>query len=86
MVEDAVSGAKIAPLPPALAVACLSLCLQWGGGLVSSLLALLWYSLSPLLCVRTWQCLRLELFAGKFSLFLSISFFLCLWLSHILGC
>ena len=35
---------------------------------VHSQLALLWYSLIPLFCERTWQCLRLELFAGKFFL------------------
>ena len=39
-----------------------------GGGLVRSWLALLWYSLSPLFCEWAWQCLRLELFTGKFSL------------------
>jgi len=32
LVEDAISGAKIAPRPPALAVARLSLCLWWGMG------------------------------------------------------
>ena len=40
-----------------------------GDGLVRSQLALLWYSLSPLFCEWTQQCLRLELFMGKFSLF-----------------
>ena len=32
LVEDAISGAKIAPYVPALAVACLPLCLWWGDG------------------------------------------------------
>ena len=53
-----------------------------GDGLVCTLLALLWYSLSPLFCGWALQCLRLELFMGKFSL----SFSLSLWLSHSLGC
>ena len=44
-----------------------------GDGLARSRLALLWYSLSPLFCER--QCLRLELFLGKFSLSLSFFFF-----------
>ena len=38
-----------------------------GDGLVHSWLGLLWYLLSHLFCQRTWQCLRLELFTGKFS-------------------
>ena len=42
-----------------------------GVGPVRSRLALLWYSLSPLFCEWAWQCLRLELFMGKFSLALS---------------
>ena len=57
-----------------------------GGGLVRSWLALLWYSLSPLFCEQARQCLRLELFLGKFSLSLFSLFFLSLWLSHCLGC
>ena len=32
LVEDAISGAKVAPRLPALAVACLPLCLRCGGG------------------------------------------------------
>ena len=51
-----------------------SLCLV-GDGPVRSRLALLWYSLSPLFCERAWQCLSLGLFAGQFSLSLSLSFF-----------
>ena len=50
LVEDAVSGAENAPYLPAQAVTCLPLCLQWGDGLVHSRLALLWYSLNPLIC------------------------------------
>ena len=48
-------------------------------GPVRSWLALLWYSFSPLFCEWVWQCLRLELFAGKFSL--SFLFFIFLFLS-----
>ena len=44
-------------------------------GLVHCQLALLWYLLSPLFCQWTWQCLRLELFVGKFSLSVSCLFF-----------
>ena len=43
-----------------------------GHGPVRSQLALLWYSVSPLFCERAWQCPRLELFVGKFSLSLSL--------------
>ena len=84
---DGVSGAKLAPRFPALAVARLPPCLWWGSGPVRCWLALLWYLLSPLFCEQAQQCLRLELFAGKFSLSLSSVFFsssLCL--SHSLGC
>ena len=42
LMEDAISGAKIAPCLLALAIACLPLCLQLGEGLVRSQLALLW--------------------------------------------
>ena len=37
-------------------------------GPVCCWLAFLWYSLIPLFCEQAWQCLRLELFTGKFSL------------------
>ena len=50
LVEDAISGAKIASHLLALAVACLPLFLWRGEGLVSNQLALLWYSLNPLFC------------------------------------
>ena len=78
LVEDAISGAEIAPRLQALAVAHLPLCLQQAERLVCSQLALLWYSLSPLFCEQARQFLRLELFVGKFSLFFSLS----LWLSQ----
>ena len=48
-----------------------------GNGPVHCQLALLWYSLSPLFCEQAWQCLRFELFMGKFSLPL-LSLFLSL--------
>ena len=75
LVEDAVSGAEIAPCLLALAVTRLPLCLQQGDGLVHSRLAPLWYLLNPLFCEQARLCLRLELFTGKFSLSLSLSFF-----------
>ena len=81
LVEDAVSGANIAPCLPALA--CLPLCPRRGNGPVHSRLALLWYSLNPLFCEQARLCLRLEFFMTKFSL--SLSFFFSLWLSHSLG-
>ena len=49
LVEDAISGAKIAPCLLALAVASsLGIGLWWWDGLVRSWLALLWYLLNPL--------------------------------------
>ena len=57
LVEDAVSGAKIAPCLLALAVAHRPPCLWWGDGLVRSRLTLLWYSLSPLFCERAGSAL-----------------------------
>ena len=80
-VQDAISGSEIAPCLQALAVACLSLFLWCGDGLVHSRLALLWCSLSPLFCEWARLHLRLELFKGMYS-----PFFSCLWLSHSLGC
>ena len=77
LIEDAISGVEIAPCLLALAAARQPLCLLWREGLVQSQLALLWYLLSPLFCEQALQCLRLELFTGKFSLslfcFLSLS-------------
>ena len=58
-----------------------------GEGPVHSWLALLWYLPSPLFCEQVWQCLKLELFTGKFSL--TLFFFLSLaipqfgFLSHV---
>ena len=62
------SGSGCCP-PASLALA--------GDGPVNSQLALFWCSLSPLFCEWTQQCLKLELFAGKFflSFFLFLSFF-----------
>ena len=55
-----------------------------GHGPVCSQLALLWYSVSPLFCEQAWQCPRLELFVGKFSLFLfSLAIALSGLLSHV---
>ena len=68
LVEDAISGAEIAPHLQALAVARLPVCLQQVEGLVHSQLALLWYSFSPLFCEWARLCLMLELCMGKFSL------------------
>ena len=83
LVEDAISGAEFAPHLLDLAVARLSVCLQWWDGPVCSWLALLWYSLNPLFYEQARLHLRLELCSGK----LSLSFFpLSLWLSHSLGC
>ena len=62
--EDVISGAEIAPCLPALAMAYLPLCLQWGEGPVSSPLALLWYSLNLSFCERTRLLVRLESFIG----------------------
>ena len=53
----------------ALAAAHLPPCPWWP---VCSWLALLWYSLSPLICKQAQRCLRLQLFAVKFSLCLSL--------------
>ena len=83
LVEDAISGAEIAPRLQALAVAHLPLCLQQVERLVHSQLALLWYSLSPLFCEQAQQRLRLELFMEKFSF--SLFDFFSLWLPHSLG-
>ena len=56
-------------------------------GLVHSLLALLWYTLSPLFYGGSGQqCLRLGLFPGYFVLSLSLFFPLSLWLPNSLGC
>ena len=84
LMEDAISGAEIAPHLLALAVACLPVCLQQGEGLVCSLLALLWYSLNPLFC--EWARLCLIAFHGKVLSLGLLFFFSYLWLSHSLSC
>ena len=66
LVEDAVSGAKIAPFWLWLSPTWLSA--SGGRWPVHSRLVLLWYSLSPFFCEWARQCLRLGLFARKFSL------------------
>ena len=68
-----VSGAEIASHLPDLAIAHLPLCPWRVEGPVRSQLALLWCLLNPLFCEQAKLCLRLELFAGKFSLFFSLS-------------
>ena len=87
MLEDYISGAKIAPCLPAQAVTHLPLCLRQGDGMVRSKLAVLWYSLNPLFCEWARLCLRLDLFMGKFSLSLFFSFSLAIpqfaLLSHL---
>ena len=80
LVEDAVSGAEIAPCLLALAVACLPLYHQQGDGQVHSWVAPLWYLLNTLFCEQAGLCPRSELFTGKFSLSL---FFLVGVLSYI---
>ena len=80
LVEDAISGAEFAPHLPALAFARLPLCLWRGMGwpavasypLVFAQFFVLW---------ATKQCLRLELFTGKFSLSLSLFIYLFIFLS-----
>ena len=72
LVEDAVSGAEIAPFFLTLAVAGLPLCLLQEDGMVCSWLAFLWYLLNPLFCEWARLSSRLELFTGKFFFFLSL--------------
>ena len=64
-VKDAISGAKIAPCIPALAVTRLPLCLQRREGPLRSQLALLWCSLN--LLFYEWAKLRLLLLLSHFS-------------------
>ena len=83
LVEDASLWGRDCPLPfSSVMPTCLSAS-GGGEGPVHSLLALLWYSINPLFCEQARLCLRLELFAGNFSL--SLFLFLSLWLSHSLG-
>ena len=68
LVEDAISGAEIAAASclPALAVACLPVCLQQGGVYMQPVL--LWYS--SILCSVSAPGCMLEPFTGKFFFFL----------------
>ena len=77
LVEDAVSGAEIAPCLLALAVACLPLYHQQGDGQVHSWVAPLWYLLNTLFCEHSRLWVRV--FPGKVLFF-------ALWKSHRLGC
>ena len=78
-----VSGAKIAPCLPDLAVTCLALCLWQGkGGPVCSWLALLWYLLNPLFCEQARLCVRA--FHGKVLFFL-LSGYPTVWLLSYVG-
>ena len=81
LVEDAVSGAEIAPHLPALDVTRLPLCLQRGMG--RSAAGWLSSGVHSILCSVSGPACALELFSEKFSLSLSLSFF-SLWLSHSL--
>ena len=83
LVEDAGSGTEIAPRLPVLTAARLPLCLQRGDGPVRSRLALPWYSFSPLFCEQAQQCLRLEVFVRKFSLFFSLAIPQFGFLAHV---
>ena len=73
LVGDAISGAMLALRLLALAARLPASLPLVGGGLVCNRLTLLWYSLNPLFREQAQQCLRLELFAAKFSL--SLFFF-----------
>ena len=64
---------RVCPLPSGSGCRLPTSLLPVGDRLVHCWLALLWYSLSPLFCEWAWQCLRLELFMGKFSLSLSLA-------------
>ena len=80
LVEDAISGAEIASCLPALAVACLPLCLWCREGPIRSWLVLLWYSLNPLFC--EWAKLCLRVFCGKIlSLFFPLSGYPTVWVA-----
>ena len=82
LVEEPSLGPR---LPFAFWLWLLPTCLSassWGRGPVCSQLALLWYSLNPLFCEWARLCLRLELFAGKFSLSLfSLSGYPTVWVA-----
>ena len=75
LVKDAISGAEVAPCLPALAVACLTLCLLWGEQPVCSWLAFFRCLLNSLFCEWARLHLRLELYMGRFSFSLFLFFF-----------
>ena len=82
LVEDTVSGSEIAAVPylPTLAVTHLPLCLPQERGLCCGLLALLWYSLSPLFC----ECARRQHQSLVWES--SVCVCVCVWQSQGLGC
>ena len=85
LVGDACLWGQVCPLPSGSGCDPPASLPPAGDGPVCCQLALLWYLLSPLFSERGRQCLRLELFMGKFSLsLLFFFFFLSLWLSHSL--
>ena len=85
LVEDAISGAEIAPRLPTLAVTWLPLCFQWGRG--RSTAGQLSSGIHSILCSVSGPSCASELFAGMFSLSLSLSFFFTsFWLSHSFCC
>ena len=71
LVEDNISGAEIAPCLPAVAVACLPLCLRQGKGPVPA--GWLSFGIGSILCSVSGPSCALEFFAGKFSLFFFLS-------------
>ena len=79
MVEDAISGAEIAPRLPTLAVTWLPLCFQWGRG--RSTAGQLSSGIHSILCSVSGPSCASELFAGMFSLSLSLSFFFYFFLA-----
>ena len=76
LVEDAISGAEIAPRLLALAGVHLPLCLWQGEGLVRSWLALLWYSFNRFFCEQARLC-----FLWESSLFFPLSGYPTVWVS-----
>ena len=79
MVEDAISGAEIAPRLPTLAVTWLPLCFQWGRG--RSTAGQLSSGIHSILCSVSGPSCASELFAGMFSLSLSLSLFFYFFLA-----
>ena len=82
LVEDAVSGAEIAPRLPTLAVTWLPLCFQWGRG--RSTAGQLSSGIHSILCSVSGPSCASELFVGRFSL--SLFFFTSFWLYHSFCC